>query len=118
MKLLRYFFRLHEGRNEIFEILFHFGGGQQKLARNNLSPYSFFFNIIIHTQKQLMSFDNILYGTHAKCVKPINIILYFHNKTQLTVHKNILDMRRTLISGGRNENLYLHETTEKNQWAI
>ena len=44
-----------------------------------------------------MSFDNILYVTRAKFVKPINIILYFHIETQLTVNQFILDMRRMLI---------------------
>ena len=62
----------------------------------NLFPYSFLFKLIIHTQKELMSFDNNLYVTRAKCVKPINIILYFHNKTQLTVNQTILDMRRNV----------------------
>ena len=104
-------------RSEMKSLKYNFISGVviKNRPEKNLFPYSFLFKSIIHTQKELMSFDHILYVTRAKCVKPINIISYFHNKTQLTVNQFILDMRRTFISESRNENLCLHEKTDKNQ---
>ena len=91
--------------------------GQQKLDRISLLPCSFFLSNY-HTYTKTINkirFENVSCGTCAERVKAINIILCFHNGTQITVNQSNLDMRRSFISGWRSEILYLYEKFVENQ---